>query len=127
MPSLNHGLSDTSLATLHKVLSPFATHITHAGLFGSRATGNYRPNSDIDLVLYGDLDPTMVGSIALGFEESSLPYKVDVVAYPLITYTPFREHIDAVMRPLFMQADLLHAMPSTVPLLERHNSPITRP
>lgn len=63
--------------------------------------GTYRPNSDIDLVLYGPVPETVVTDLKNAFEESILPMRVDVVAYDLITYPPLKAHIDAVMQPLY--------------------------
>jgi predicted nucleotidyltransferase len=97
---MNHGLTSTHLAILRAILAPFMEHITTIGLFGSRATGKYRPNSDIDLVLYGTLTQAMVDRIHSLCAESHLPYTVDVHAYHLISYPPLKAHIDAVMKPL---------------------------
>lgn len=101
-----HGLSDEQLKIIKDILVPFAEDIDCAGLFGSRATGKYRPNSDIDLVLYGTLDEKTVDRISTLFNESTLPVKVDVQAYDLITYTPLKAHIDAVMLLLFKRDSL---------------------
>jgi predicted nucleotidyltransferase len=47
---------------------------------GSRATGNHKRFSDVDLLIESDdLTGVMLGRIAEAFEESSLPYKVDLV------------------------------------------------
>ena len=55
-----HQLSQQQLAVLRAVLAPFADRIELVGIFGSRATGMARPNSDIDLVLYGDVEAAVV-------------------------------------------------------------------
>ncbi len=39
----NHGLSAKQLNTLRSILLPFSEKIDRVGLFGSRATGLYRP------------------------------------------------------------------------------------
>jgi predicted nucleotidyltransferase len=97
----NHGLSPTMLRTIHEVLKPYSAEIERVGLFGSRATGTYRDNSDIDLVLYGTFNEATLNRIVTLFKESTLPVTVDVVAYHLITHAPLREHIDRVVRTLF--------------------------
>ena len=76
------------------------------GLFGSRATGTARPNSDVDLVVYGDIGQPVVDRLWTLFDESGLARTVDVVAYDLIEHPPLKAHIDAVMVPLFSRADL---------------------
>ena len=52
-----------------------------AYLFGSRAKGNARRNSDIDIALSSNLSDLLwvLSQIREDFEESSIPYHVDVV------------------------------------------------
>jgi predicted nucleotidyltransferase len=97
----DHGLSDRQLALIKNILLIFRESITSVGLFGSRATGKYRPSSDIDLVIYGDLDSENRGEIFTLFNNSSLPVTVDVVVYKDITNPKLKSHIDNVMLPLF--------------------------
>lgn len=103
----NHNLTAEQLTILRNTLSPFVKQIELVGLFGSRATGQAKSYSDIDLVLYGDLDEATIDRIWTLFEESSLPFKVDVCGYACIDYPPLKAHIDEVMVPLFTKADLL--------------------
>lgn len=56
----DHGLSERQVELLKAILQPYASKIERADLFGSRATGQYRPSSDIDLVLYGDISQAKV-------------------------------------------------------------------
>lgn len=103
----DHGLTQRQVRVIADTLRPFLGKITRVGLFGSRATGAYRENSDIDLVLYGALDAHDVDRLHTLFEESSLPMSVDVSAYHLIDYPPMKAHVDDVMRPLFADTDIL--------------------
>jgi len=103
----NHGLDSNQLNIIRSILSPYAEYIDLAGLFGSRATGSYRPNSDIDMVLYGQIDEETTDRIWTIFDESLLPVKVDINTYDLIKYPPLKAHIDSVMEPLFTKEDLM--------------------
>ena len=49
--------------------------------FGSRAGGRIKPWSDLDLVLEGTapLPLSLLGALAEAFEESPLPWKVDLI------------------------------------------------
>ncbi len=96
-----HGLNKEQLKAIMTLLKPYSQSIEQVGLFGSRATGHYRENSDIDMVLYGNLNNAMVDRIWTLFDESNLPMTVDVNAYDLITYPPLKAHIDSTMTPLF--------------------------
>ncbi len=98
---LNHGLSTKQLNTLRSILLPFSEKIDRVGLFGSRATGLYRPNSDIDLVIYGSLDEKTMDRIFTLLNDSNLPIKIDLQVYDLITYLPLKDHIDNNMLLLF--------------------------
>ena len=100
----DHGLSPRQLATVRRILEPWADRITAVDVFGSRATGAYRPNSDLDLLLHGDLDERAIDRLWTLFHESELPFAVDVTSYDLTTHEPLREYMDRVRRPLFASA-----------------------
>lgn len=78
--------------------------ITEARIFGSRAKGNFQPNSDIDLVLYGAIPLFTLASIAGALEELPLPYLFDVEAYNSIRHEPLREHIDRAGKIFYARA-----------------------
>ena len=103
---MNHGLSDRQLAVLRRILSTYAEEIASVELFGSRATGAYRPNSDIDLVLRGSIKEKQIDRLWTMFHESNLPVSVDVKSYELTTYAPLKAHMDKVCKTLFTQQDL---------------------
>ena len=98
---MDHGLSARHLAAIRRILEPWANRITAVEVFGSRATGAYRPNSDLDLLLNGDLDHRAIDRLWTLFHESNLPFAVDVTCYDLTTHEPLREQMDRVRRPLF--------------------------
>ena len=49
---MNHGLSKRDLDEISEILKSFP-EIEEAVLFGSRAKGNYKPGSDIDIAIKG--------------------------------------------------------------------------
>ncbi len=102
---VDHGLSARQLATVRRILDPWAKTITAVDVFGSRATGAHRPNSDLDLLLHGDIDDRAIDRLWTLFHESNLPFAVDVTSYDLTTHEPLREHMDRVRRPLFERAN----------------------
>ncbi|RLE19569.1 MAG: nucleotidyltransferase domain-containing protein [Acidobacteria bacterium] len=105
---MDNGLSKQQLEIIREILAPFADRIDRVDLFGSRAQGTHRPNSDIDLVLRGDIDKKATDRLWTLFAESSLALKVDVLAYAQITKAALKKHIDLVSVPLFTKADLIH-------------------
>lgn len=63
-------------------------------IYGSRARGDYRLGSDIDLTLAGkDLTPLILAKIAQALDDSDSPYLVDLSIYPNLTYLPLVENI----------------------------------
>lgn len=65
-------------------------------LYGSRAKGTHRPESDIDLTLVGVDDDLEAEVLACELDELPLPYHFDVKAFGAIRHAPLREHIDRV-------------------------------
>ncbi|MDR0868699.1 MAG: nucleotidyltransferase domain-containing protein [Planctomycetota bacterium] len=102
----NHGLSAAQLALMRKILAASAARIARVDLFGSRAQGTHRPNSDIDLALHGDLTAREIAGLAGQFQESSMPVAVDVVAYERVQSAPLKAHIDRVAKTLFNREQL---------------------
>ena len=63
-------------------------------LFGSRAKGLHKPGSDIDLALFGDhLYSDSLSNLSQQFDESSLPWKVDLVVVNTIDNQNLLDHI----------------------------------
>ena len=91
----NTGL-DSKIIELIKTVLKRHSDVQSAVLFGSRAKGTARPNSDIDLVIFGVGDELAVEEIALELEELPTPYKFDVQSFDAISNSKLREHITRV-------------------------------
>lgn len=83
------GISDRDGRRVVDILSAF-DEVREAVLFGSRAKGNYKPGSDIDIAVKGDVSKDVLSRLLAAFEESVLPYFVDVVAYDSLKNEAFR-------------------------------------
>ena len=99
---MQFGLSDKTLDTLNSIFRKFPG-IEQVILYGSRAKGNYRNGSDIDLSLKTGEDFTFSDllHIAGDLDESDLPYLVDVLIYNKLTNTDLKAHIDRVGKVLY--------------------------
>jgi predicted nucleotidyltransferase len=75
---------------IQKILNQFA--IT-AFVFGSRAKNTAKPLSDLDLCLKQTYDKTTLRKLHDAFEESDLPFKVDVVIWTELS-EGFKKHIE---------------------------------
>lgn len=66
-------------------------------LYGSRAKGNFKPGSDIDLTLYGySLTSSELGTIAEELDDLLLPYQIDLSIFAKISNVDLQEHINRV-------------------------------
>ncbi|MFZ4675257.1 MAG: nucleotidyltransferase domain-containing protein [Nodosilinea sp.] len=92
-----YGLSDSALEQVTEAIRQF-DQIVAVVLFGSRAKGNYKPGSDIDLAVKGDrVSPRIVAQLADCLnEETPLPYFFDVVHYETLDNQALVDHIDRV-------------------------------
>jgi predicted nucleotidyltransferase len=72
--------------------------IDKAVLFGSRAKGNYKTGSDIDLAIYGEqVSFDVVSRLHTKLEEESpMPYFFDVVDFTHLENKELKEHIERV-------------------------------
>ena len=78
-------------------------------LFGSRAKGNYKKGSDIDLAIKGkNSSPSLALNLkAYLNEELPIPYFVDVIDYNSLNYQELKEHINRVGKPFYKKSDQL--------------------
>jgi predicted nucleotidyltransferase len=91
--NLKFGLTEKAIALIANVFKKFP-EVTQVKIFGSRAMGNYRQNSDIDLVLFGEISNKALGEIAHQLDMLPLPYIFDIKCYNDITHEGLIEHIE---------------------------------
>jgi predicted nucleotidyltransferase len=93
---MRHGLSEDIVARMTFALAHFPD-VEKAVIYGSRAKGNYRKGSDIDLVLFGaGLTDEMMSRIYWALDDLSLPYKIDLSLFSRLKHTALIEHIRRV-------------------------------
>ncbi len=92
----SHGLPDTAVAKLQSVFAAHP-HVERVILYGSRAKGNYRPGSDIDLTIVGDaVDWQELLRIDNEIDDLLLPYKWDLSLMRQIDNPDLLDHIRRV-------------------------------
>lgn len=90
------GLKTETIQEIQKVMAKYP-EVEKVILYGSRAKGNYRPGSDIDLTLIGDdLTLTLLQKIENDIDELMLPYKMDLSLHHHIKNSALLEHINRV-------------------------------
>jgi predicted nucleotidyltransferase len=88
-------------AELRSILATtFPQRDVRVGVFGSRASGPARPDSDLDIVLDGNVPAHVVMHLQESLEQSDLPFAVDLVQYRSVS-ADFRRRIDAQRIDLF--------------------------
>ena len=93
---MNCGLTDVELNKLHDAFSQCAD-IEEVVLYGSRAKGNYRPFSDVDLTLMGGaLTRNRLNRLSMDIDDLLLPYQFDISIFHTLTNTDLIDHIQRV-------------------------------
>ena len=91
-----YGLSDQTMDSIINCLGGF-DHIEEAILYGSRAKGNPRTGSDIDMTLKGNqLTFQDLLRIEQALDDLMLPYKIDLSLFRFISNPDLVEHINRV-------------------------------
>ncbi len=89
----NFGLPEKTINEIKKLLSKYP-QIKEIKIFGSRAKGNYKPSSDIDLALFGNIDDKLLRHIAFELDELPTPYQFDLLNYSDINNENLKNSID---------------------------------
>lgn len=78
---IDFGIDEKIIDNIKKIFSKYP-EIDRACIFGSRARGDYKKNSDIDIVLYGDsLTHTLNTKIFYDLEDMYIIYKIDLINF----------------------------------------------
>ena len=93
----DHGLKAEVVQRMAAVLAAFP-EVEQAILYGSRAKGNYRPGSDIDLTLKLSAEPerNLLHRVMSGLEDLDLPYSIDLSLWSYLDNDNLRDHIERV-------------------------------
>jgi len=101
---MKYGLSDS---VIEKILNVLRSHpnIQEAIIFGSRAIGNYREGSDIDITLKGNISFDNLLRIENEIEDEMLPYKFDVSLFEKLENKKLLEHINNIGKVFYKKAN----------------------
>jgi predicted nucleotidyltransferase len=107
--SNSFGLLTSDLSSITEIVSS-EKEVEEVIIFGSRAKGNFRNGSDIDLALVGaNISSSTVNHISSKLnEETKMPYRFDVLNFQKIRNSELVEHIKRVGKTLYKRdADLV--------------------
>ena len=99
---MNFGLKEADLEYIVSRIKEF-NQIEKAVIFGSRAKGNYKPGSDIDIGIYGEgITFDTISALHARLEEQGpLPYFFDIIDYTHLNHEELKNHIDRVGKVIF--------------------------
>jgi len=93
---MRFGLMESTIDAICGVLAHHPA-VEKAVLYGSRAKGNFKPGSDIDLTLFGAaLDARQLAMIDEELDDLLLPYQIDLSIFAQLDHAKLREHIERV-------------------------------
>lgn len=97
-----------SQSVINKIVAVFAQYssIEKAVIYGSRAKGNYRIGSDIDIALYGEqLTYEQLSKVETVLDDLLLPYTMDICIFSHIESQSLLEHINRVGKVFYQRAE----------------------
>lgn len=89
------GITQNTINELKTIFNRYDS-IEEVIIYGSRAKGNFREGSDIDLTLIGDVKREDLMKIIDDIEESYIPYLFDISIYNQLSSESLKEHINRV-------------------------------
>ncbi|MBL7558975.1 restriction endonuclease subunit S [Olleya sp. YSTF-M6] len=102
-----YGLEQEDIDKINSVFSKYP-EVEKAILYGSRAKGNYKPHSDIDITLVGKtLTLSQQFSIETDLDDLLLPYKMDISIFHKIENEDLINHIIRVGISLYNRINVL--------------------
>ena len=98
---LRQGLVDNIIEAIASV-----EEVDQAIIYGSRAKGDYREGSDIDIVIKGEnLSQKELNQVGLALDDLELPYLFDLAIYHHINNDDLKQHIKRVGKTLYLKPE----------------------
>lgn len=103
----NSGLTKEEIANINAVFAKYR-QIEKVVIYGSRAMGNYKPASDIDLTLIGkDIDLSLQLKIESELDDLMLPMKFDISIFDQLGNPEFIDHINRVGKEFYRRQSVV--------------------
>jgi predicted nucleotidyltransferase len=98
----DYGIYDKSFDLILEAIKKFP-EVEKAILFGSRAMGNFKKGSDIDIAIKGErIGPPQVNRLnSILNQELAIPYFVELIDYKSITDQELKKHVDEVGKVVY--------------------------
>lgn len=90
---MNFGLKQETIGKINSVFAKYP-EVEEVVIYGSRAKGNYRNGSDIDITLKGEqLTSQILSRISSDIDDLNTPYMFDISIFHKLHSQDFIEHI----------------------------------
>jgi len=94
--NMQYGLKEETVKRINSIFANYEK-VEEVVLYGSRAKGNYKSGSDVDLALKGKkLNLKLLNKICLDLDDLLLPYTLDLSIYHHIANPDLIKHIERV-------------------------------
>lgn len=98
-----YGLLERDLKCILQAIRNYP-EIQEVIIFGSRAMGNFKTGSDVDLALKGKVDRKTINRLSDDLnEEQPLPHFFRVISYEDISNRELKDHIDTVGKRIYQK------------------------
>ncbi len=102
---MKFGLKEETIFKITSVFEKFP-QIEKVILYGSRAKGNFKRGSDIDLTLYGkNLNLTLINKIETEIDDLLLPYTFDISIFHQLDNSELINHINRVGKTFYLKSN----------------------
>lgn len=99
---MRFGLSEYTIDKIHAVFRKYP-EVRQVIIYGSRAKGNFREGSDIDITMKGDnLTFSVLSRIQQDIDDLNTPYLFDISIYEQLDSTGLVEHINRVGKVFYL-------------------------
>lgn len=97
------GLSGQDIQQYQSIFADFQ-EVEQVIIYGSRAKGNFRAASDIDLTLIGNISWERFTALETCLDDLMLPYQIDLSIYNQIDNPDLLDHIERVGQVFYHKA-----------------------
>lgn len=105
---MKFGLKDETINKINSVFEKYP-EVEEVIIYGSRAKGNYREGSDIDITLKGkELDDHIRSKIYFDIDDLNTPYLFDISIFDKLNSPDLEDHIKRIGKIFYKKENKKH-------------------